>query len=220
MTTYPCEAMTKVKICGITRPADAEAAVAHGAWAIGLNHWERSSRRVDPAVAAEIGQSLKRQAEMVGVFVNPTLEEVVDAVENAELTMVQLHGEEGPAFCSEVARRTGTKVIKAFNVRSSADVRAAEAYRTDYHLLDGFQRDAPGGTGKVFDWEFARNRDSKIPLILAGGLTPENVADAISITHPFAIDVASGVESEPGVKDLDLMRALFEAVPGAVSAEA
>ena len=84
--------MTKVKICGITRPPDAEAAVAHGAWAIGLNHWEGSKRRVDPAVAAEIGQSLKRQAEMVGVFVNPTLEQVVDAVENAELTMVQLHG--------------------------------------------------------------------------------------------------------------------------------
>ena len=212
--------MTKVKICGVTRLADAEAAVALGAWAIGLNHWERSKRRADPAAAAEIGQALKRQAEMVGVFVNPTLEEVVAAVENADLTMVQLHGEEGPSFCAEVARRTGTKVIKAFNVRSAADVRAAEAYRTDYHLLDGFEKDSPGGTGATFDWELASGRRSKIPLILAGGLTPENVAEAIDATHPFAVDVASGVESEPGVKDHGTMRALFEAVPGAVPTEA
>lgn len=212
--------MTKVKICGVTRLADAEAAVALGAWAIGLNHWEQSKRRVDPGAAAEIGQALKRQAEMVGVFVNPSLEEVVAAVENAELTMVQLHGEEGPSLCAEVARRTGTKVIKAFNVRSAADVRAAEAYRTDYHLLDGAQRDAPGGTGVSFDWELASGRRSKIPLILAGGLTPENVAGAIETIHPFAVDVASGVESEPGLKDPERMRALFEAVPGAVPTEA
>jgi phosphoribosylanthranilate isomerase len=212
--------MTKVKICGITRPADAEAAVAHGAWAIGLNHWDGTKRQVDPATAAEIGQTFKRQAEMVGVFVNPTLEEVIRAVENAELTMVQLHGEEGPSFCAEVARRTGTKVIKAVNVRTAADITAAEAYRTDYHLLDGFQRDNPGGTGRTFDWDLVAGRRSKIPMILAGGLTPENVAEAIEIAHPFAVDVASGVESEPGIKDPEKLRALFEAVPGAVPMEA
>lgn len=219
-TTYPCEAMTKVKICGITRPADAEAAVAHGAWAIGLNHWDGTKRQIDPATAAEIGQTFKRHVEMVGVFVNPTLEEVANAVENAELTMVQLHGEEGPSFCAEVARRTGTKVIKAFNVRTAADLTAAEAYRTDYHMLDGFQRDNPGGTGRTFDWQLASERRSKIPMILAGGLTPENVTEGIEVTKPFAIDVASGVESEPGVKDPEKLRALFEAVPGAVPTEA
>ena len=212
--------MTKVKICGITRPADAEAAVAHGAWAIGLNHWEQGKRLVDPAVAAEIGQAFKRQVEMVGVFVNPTLEDVVAAVENAELTMVQLHGTEGASFCGEVARRTGAKVIKAINVRSAADIKAAESYRTDFHLLDRFGRKYPGGTGTSFDWELARDRRSKIPMILAGGLAPDNVAEAIEIVRPFAIDVASGVESEPGIKDHEKLRALFEAVPGAVPTEA
>ena len=108
---------------------------------------------------------------MVGVFVNPTLEEVANAVENAELTMVQLHGEEGPSFCAEVARRTGTKVIKAFNVRTAADLMAAEAYRTDYHMLDGFQRDNPGGTGGL-RLAARPERRSEDPMILAGGLTP------------------------------------------------
>jgi phosphoribosylanthranilate isomerase len=212
--------MTKVKICGITRPADAEAAVELGAWAIGLNHWEDSPRRIDPAVAAEIGQALKRRVEVAGVFVNPTLDEVAAAVENAELTMVQLHGDEGPSFCSEVARRTGTKVIKALRVRSSAEVRAAETYRVDYHLLDAHRYGVPGGTGESFDWNLVAERRSQIPLILAGGLKPANVAEAIEVTHPFAIDVATGVESAPGIKDPALLTALFEAVPGAVSAEA
>ena len=207
--------MTRVKICGITRPADAEAAVDLGAWAVGLNHWEGSSRRIDPAVAAEIGQALKRRAEIVGVFVNPSLGEVADAAENAGLTMVQLHGEEGPSFCAEVARRTGAKVIKAVRVRSAADVRAAEAYRTDFHLLDSHVRDAQGGSGASFDWQLAAARHSKVPMILAGGLTPENVSEAVRVVRPYAIDVASGVESEPGVKDHERMRALFEAVQGA-----
>jgi phosphoribosylanthranilate isomerase len=212
--------MTRVKICGVTRPTDAEAAVELGAWAIGLNHWEGSPRRVEAGVAAEIGQALKRRTEVVGVFVNPSLDEVAAAAENAELTMVQLHGDEGPAFCAEVARRTGAKVIKALRVQSSAEVRAAEAYRVDYHLLDAHAADMPGGTGESFDWGLVAGRRSKIPLVLAGGLTPANVADAISVVHPFAIDVASGVESEPGVKDPALMAALFEAVGGPVTAEA
>jgi phosphoribosylanthranilate isomerase len=212
--------MTRVKICGVTRPADAEAAVALGAWAIGLNHWEGTPRRVDPAAAAEFGAALKRRCEVAGVFVNPTLEEVVAAVENAQLTMVQLHGEEGPAFCAEAARRTGTKVIKALRVRSAADVQAAETYRVDYHLLDAHRPGVPGGTGESFDWELLAERRSKIPLILAGGLTPDNVADAIQVARPFAIDVASGVESGPGIKDGELLEALFEAVPNGVSATA
>jgi phosphoribosylanthranilate isomerase len=212
--------MTKVKICGITRLGDAEAAVELGAWAIGLNHWEGTPRRVDPDAAAEIGATLKRRCEVVGVFVNPSLDEVAAAVENAELTMVQLHGEEGPSFCSEVARRTGVKVIKALGVQSAAEVRAAETYRVAYHLLDGHRTGMHGGTGESFDWELVSDRRSQIPLILAGGLTPSNVAGAIEVARPFAVDVASGVEAEPGIKDPALVKALFEAVPGAVSAEA
>jgi phosphoribosylanthranilate isomerase len=212
--------VTKVKICGVARLADAEAAASLGAWAIGLNHWEGTPRRVDPTAAAEIGAALKRRCEVAGVFVNPTLEEVAAAVENAQLSMVQLHGEEGPSFCAEVARRTGAKVIKALRVRSAADVQAAETYRVDYHLLDAHSSGMPGGTGESFDWELLADRRSKIPLILAGGLTPENVAEAIKVARPFAIDVASGVESAPGVKDHDLLEALFQAVPGGVSATA
>jgi phosphoribosylanthranilate isomerase len=208
--------MTKVKICGVTRPGDAELAVELGAWAIGLNHWEPSPRRVDPARAAEIGQAMKRRCEVAGVFVNPTLDEVAEAVENEDLTMVQLHGEEGPSFCDEVARRTGAKVIKALRVRSAADVKAAESFRTDFHMFDAHQVGTPGGTGESFDWELAASRRSKVPLILAGGLRPENVAEAISVVRPFAVDVASGVESEPGIKDPALLEALFEAVRGAV----
>jgi phosphoribosylanthranilate isomerase len=208
--------MTKVKICGVTRLGDAELAVELGAWAIGLNHWERSPRRVDPGRAAEIGQAMKRRCEVAGVFVNPTLDEVAEAVENEDLTMVQLHGEEGPSFCDEVARRTGAKVIKALRVRSAADVKAAESFRTDFHMFDAHQAGTPGGTGESFDWELAASRRSKVPLILAGGLRPENIAEAISVVRPFAVDVASGVESEPGIKDAALLEALFEAVRGAV----
>ena len=156
-------------------------------------------------MAAEIGASLKRRLEVVGVFVNPTLDQLAAAAENESLTMIQLHGDEGPAFCQEAARRTGCKVIKALRVRSGADIRAAEAYRTDFHLLDAHRPGTPGGTGESFDWELLAGRRSKVPLILAGGLTPENVADGVAAARPFAVDVATGVEAEPGVKDHTLM---------------
>ena len=112
--------------------------------------------------------------------------------------MVQLHGDEGPAFCQEAARRTGCKVIKALRVRSAADIRAAEAYRTDFHLLDAHRPGDARGTGESFDWELLAGRRSEMPLILAGGLTPENVAEGMAAARPFAVDVASGVEAEPG----------------------
>src|SRR5918996_6309982 len=128
----------RVKICGITNLEDAEEAHRLGAWAIGLNHHPESPRYCPPDVASEIGAALKRRCEVVGVFVNPTLDELHDAVEAAELTMIQLHGDEGPSFCAEAARRTGAKVMKALQVRSSADIRAAEAYRTDLHLFDAY----------------------------------------------------------------------------------
>jgi phosphoribosylanthranilate isomerase len=202
----------RVKFCGITDIDDAAEAVRLGAWAIGLIHWEPSVRSVDPGVAAEIEAAFRRKTEIVGVFVNPTLEEVTRAVENAQLSMVQLNGEEGASFCAEVARRCGVKVIKAIHVASAADIHGAEAYRqVDYHLFDRRAKDLPGGTGETFDWELLRSHRSDVPAILAGGLKPENVAEAVEIARPFAVDVASGVEAEPGRKDHAKMAAFYEA---------
>ena len=153
------------------------------------------------------------------MFVNPTLGEIAQAVEDEGLTMVQLNGAEGASFCSEVKRRTGVKVAKAVHVASAADIHAAEAFRTDFHLFDKRAKGEWGGTGQSFDWELLRRHRSEVPAILAGGLRPENVAAAIEVVHPYAVDVASGVELEPGRKDHAAMAAFFEAA-NPVGAEA
>lgn len=201
----------KTKICGITTLEDAEAAVSAGAWAIGLNHSSESPRLIDPAEAARIGAEMKRRCEVVGVFVNAPLEDVAAAAEGEGLTMVQLHGEEGPAFCAEVARRTGCRVIKAFRVRSPGDVQAARAYRTDYHLFDAHSMGRHGGTGESFDPELLRTRRGGVPAILAGGLNPDNVGEAIALANPWGVDVCSGVEAAPGVKDHNLIASFIAA---------
>ncbi len=205
----------RIKICGITNLDDAAEAVRLGAWAIGLIHYDRSPRACEPAEAVRIGAAFRRKCEVVGVFVNPELEEVAKAVENAGLTMVQLNGAEGPAFCGEVARRTGVKVVKAIHVASAADVHGAEAFRTDFHLFDRRGKGLWGGTGESFDWGLLREHRSEVPAIVAGGLRPDNVAAAISVAHPYAVDVASGVEAEPGRKDHAAMTAFFEAAQAA-----
>lgn len=196
----------------MTSVVDAEQAVEAGAWAIGLIHHPDSPRNVEPAVAERIGAALKRRCEIAGVFVNATLEEVVDAAERESLTLLQLQGDEGPSFCTEAARRTGAKVMKVFRVRSQAAVLEAEAYRTEFHLFDTYRRGTVGGTGEAFDWGLVAGRRSKVPMVLAGGLKPENVAEAISIAKPFAVDVVSGVEAEPGRKDHGKVTAFIEAV--------
>jgi phosphoribosylanthranilate isomerase len=202
----------RVKFCGITNLDDAAEAVRLGAWAIGLIHWGPSPRNVDTATAAAIAAAFRRKAEIVGVFVNPTLAEVTRAVEDEQLSMVQLNGEEGASFCAEVARRAGVKVIKAIHVSSAADIHGAEAYRSvDYHLFDRRAGGLPGGTGESFDWELLRGHQSEVPAILAGGLRPENVAEAVEIVQPYAVDVASGVEAAPGRKDHARMAAFYEA---------
>ena len=207
-----------VKFCGITRLADAEEAVRLGAWAIGLNHWNDSPRYCNPGAAVEISAAVRRITNVAGVFVNATLDEITRAAEDESLAIVQLHGDEGPDFCREIARRTGAKVVKALRVRSGADVQAAEIFRTDYHLLDAHREGVPGGTGESFDWELIKARHSQVPLILAGGLTPDNVAAAIAATNPFAVDVSRGIESSPGVKDHALMAAFAAAAsPEAVA---
>jgi phosphoribosylanthranilate isomerase len=210
----------KVKICGITNLVDAEEAVRLGAWAIGLIHEPSSPRYCEPEEAARVGAALRRRCEVAGVFVNPRLEEVSRAVEGAGLTIVQLNGDEGPSFCTEVARRTGARVMKAIHVASAADVHAAEVYRTDYHLFDRRHPELRGGTGQSFDWELLVDRRTATPAVLAGGLRPDNVGAAIATARPFAVDVASGVEAEPGRKDHVLLARFFEATRAANHATA
>jgi phosphoribosylanthranilate isomerase len=205
---------TKIKFCGITSLRDAERAVSAGAWAIGLVLWPSSPRHCESDVAAEIAAALKRRAEIVGVFVNPTLDEVAHAADEIGLTMLQLHGDEGPSFCAEAARRTGCKVIKAARVRGRADLQALSSFHTDYHLLDS----RSPGSGQSFDWELARGHRGRTPVILSGGLTPDNVAEAIALVRPFAVDVATGVERSPGRKDPRKLEAFAAAVHGGIAA--
>jgi phosphoribosylanthranilate isomerase len=207
----------KIKFCGLTRAADADAAVAAGAWALGVILWPGSRRRCRPAVAAEIAATHRRQVQVAGVFVNPTLDEVTRAADEIGLTLLQLHGDEGPAFCGEAARRTGCRVIKAARVRSGADIQALGAFHTDFHLLDSYRKGVPGGTGETFAWELARSHPTHVPVILSGGLTPENVRDAIAAVRPYAVDVASGVETAPGRKNHDRLHAFAAAVNATAS---
>jgi phosphoribosylanthranilate isomerase len=210
--------VTRVKVCGITRPEDAQLAAELGAWALGFVLWPGSKRAADPAVAAGIARALRRRVELVGVFVNPTLDEVAGAAESIGLTHLQLHGDEGPAFCLEVGRRTGCKVIKAVRVGTGADLQDLERYRTDFHLLDTAVAGVRGGSGQAWDWGLVAERRSKVPAILSGGLTAENVLDGIAAVHPWAVDVSSGVESSPGVKDPARLEAfLGTAAPATVA---
>jgi phosphoribosylanthranilate isomerase len=214
----------KIKFCGITSVPDAEATLAAGAWAIGLIFHPSSPRRCDPDVAATIGAVFRRRVEIAGVFVNPTLDELAATADAVGLTMLQLHGDEGPVFCGEAARRTGCKVIKAARIRGRADLQALAPFHTDYHLLDSYVPGVRGGTGQTFEWELARAHRGPAPVILSGGLTAENVAEAIAVAHPFAVDVASGTESAPGRKDPAKLEAFAAAVASSavagVSAEA
>jgi len=202
----------RIKFCGITGLDDAKRAVEAGAWALGLILFPGSPRRCALPDAERIVATLRRQAEICGVFVNAPLDEVTGTADALGLTMVQLHGDEGPSYCSEVARRTGAKIVKAARVRGGADINALEAFHTDYHLLDAHQPGKYGGTGSTFDWELVHRRRTTTPFILSGGLNPENVADAIAATSPFAVYTASGTEVRPGVKDPERLRAFAAAV--------
>jgi phosphoribosylanthranilate isomerase len=204
--------MTRVKICGLTMLEDARQAAELGAWALGMIFWPGSPRACTVEQAEAIGAQLHRQVELAGVFVNAPLDEVATTADLCRFSLLQLHGDEGPAYCQEAARRTGCRVVKAARVHDAAQIQALRAYHTDYHLLDAHSPKAPGGTGESFDWELARLHPGTPPVILSGGLTPDNVAHAIAAADPFAVDTASGTEAEPGRKDPDKLAAFFRAV--------
>src|SRR3954470_19093151 len=179
--------------------------------------WKGTPRRVKPAEAERIAAAFKRAGvELCGVFVNATLDEVARMADRVGLTMLQLHGEEGPAYCAEAHRRTGARVIKARALGDRGDVQALDAFRdVDFHLVDASVPGMRGGTGQPVDVELVKARRSHVPLILAGGLNAENVARAAAAVEPFAVDTASGTEAEPGIKDPEKLRAFFAALEGA-----
>ena len=212
--TGPARPRTRVKICGITTWADARLSVDLGASALGFNFYPSSPRAISPAEAWNIIRRLPPFVDAVGVFVNwPPL--VVDALARAlRLAAVQLHGEESPAELAALASRH--KVIKAVRVGPRFRPALLRRYwRADALLLDGFAPKLRGGTGRTLDWRVARDARRFGRIILAGGLTPDNVAEAIRIARPWAVDVASGVEARPGRKDPGKLRALFAAVDAA-----
>ena len=213
--------MTRVKVCGVAELDDARLAVELGAWAVGMVFHPESPRACDPGTAELIGGELKRRAEVVGVFVNWPLEELEHMADRASLTILQLHGDEGPAYCREAARRTGARVMKAVQAKDAAAVRKLDSYReADLHMLDAHSPDLRGGTGHTFEWRLAEHHRSHVPLVLSGGIDPDNVGEAIEAVHPYAVDSASGTEAEPGRKDPAKLRALFRSVEQADARQA
>jgi phosphoribosylanthranilate isomerase len=214
-----------VKVCGLTSVGDAELAVELGAWALGMIFYEGSPRRCSLAQAREICAACGRRAHVCGVFVDAPLDDVVALGDELGLSMIQLHGREGPAYCAEAMRRSGAKVIKAVQVSDVGDVRDVERFHTDLHLLDARARargreGLRGGTGETFDWSLLSARRVDLPLILSGGLNADNVAAAIAAAHPYAVDTASGTEAAPGRKDPQRLSAFFGAVRGQAAAQA
>jgi phosphoribosylanthranilate isomerase len=192
--------MIRVKICGVTNWPDARAACDAGADLIGFNFYEKSLRRVSTADAAQIRSKLPSGVEAVGVFVNSSPAEITSLRSFVRFNAAQLHGDEGPDVVSQVAR-TGP-VIKAFRVDAGFSSSTFDAYPDVFaFLFDAVRAGQYGGTGQTTDWDLARRAAASHRIILAGGLTPENVGAAIRVVRPYAVDVASGVESRPGKKD-------------------
>ncbi len=200
---------TRIKICGITSVADALAAAAAGADAIGLVFYDESPRNVDIALAERICEALPAFVTPVGLFVNAHPERVEQVVDEVPLQLLQFHGDETPAQCDLFQRPW----IKAIRVRAGADTASEAAHFSGARalLLDSWAADKRGGTGEQFDWSLAP-RDLRQPMILAGGLTPQNVESGVIALRPWAVDVSSGVEASPGVKDAHKMDAFIAAV--------
>ncbi len=202
--------MTRIKICGVTDPYDARDAALLGADAIGLNFYEKSPRCIDATHASKIIDVLPALVSVIGVFVNhPDPQGLEDLALSLGLHAVQLHGSETPDYCSMIQK---VKVIKAFRVDSNFKVESLRNYGSGMFLLDSGAGANFGGSGRTFDWNQAYGANAFGWVFLAGGLTPENVQEAVSRLHPFAVDVSSGVESSPGKKDYEKMRRFIENV--------
>jgi phosphoribosylanthranilate isomerase len=198
----------KVKICGITNLPDAKSATEAGADVLGFVFYDKSPRFISCEDAAGITRELPPFIIKAGVFVDAPEDEVVRAVRECGLNLLQFHGEETPDYCLQF----GIMSMKAFRVRNAASLQALRDYATDAWLLDAYTPEKLGGTGEAFNWELAREAQSwGRPIFLAGGLTPENVAEAILRARPYAVDVSSGVEAAPGRKDPARIKAFIQA---------
>jgi phosphoribosylanthranilate isomerase len=201
--------MTKVKICGITNEEDAVWAVNYGAHYIGLNFHKDSPRKVSPDQAAKIVKKLPPFIPCVGVFVEQKVDQILKIIEKTGLMGVQLHGDHTPEDCRAITEKMEVTLIRAFRVADEKDLEAIIPFKgvCSHILLDAKVEGVAGGTGQTFPWELARRAKAfGLPIFLAGGLTPENVAQAVEDVQPFAVDVASGVEKSPKRKDLEKMK--------------
>ena len=198
----------KVKICGTTSLKDAFLAVESGADAIGFIFYKMSPRNISQKEAKEIILQLPPFIETVGVFVNETSDKINRIAEQCKLNSIQLHGEESPALCRRVKR----KVIKAFRIKNADSLKSIASYKVSGFLLDSYNDGSKGGTGQVFDWNLALRVKKQGPVILAGGLNPYNVFTAIHRVKPYGVDVCSGVENSPGIKDHEKVRAFIKSV--------
>jgi phosphoribosylanthranilate isomerase len=194
-----------VKICGITTAEDAQAAVESGADALGFNFYPKSKRYISPDRAAVIIKSVPAKILAVGVFVNPDKEDVRDAIQKSRINVLQFSGDEKPEHLS------GFKIpiIKAIHITDRASVEKMKSFVVDSYLLDTFSSDDFGGTGKQFHWEIAMEAKRYGKIIVAGGLTPENVSDLVRNVRPYGVDVSSGVELRPGIKDHQKVKAFI-----------
>ena len=202
------DTQVKVKICGMTNLKDVKVAVDGGVDAVGFIFYKKSPRSVTMQAVREIVLELPPFVDSVGVFVNETAEQINKIADHCKLDRVQLHGDESPAFCKKIRRR----VIKAIRVKDIQSLKKLSDYPVSSFLLDTFSEDQYGGTGKVFDWNLAYPAKKYGPIILAGGLTPINVHQAIQRIQPYGVDVCSGVESQPGIKDHKKMKAYLKNV--------
>ena len=202
--------MVRIKICGITNLEDALLAAELGAHALGFIFYAKSPRRLEPEAAREIIRQLPPLVLSVGVFVNEEAAVVRELAARVGLDWVQLHGQESPEYCRSLGRR----VLKGFRIKDEDSLQELPAYRGAVQalLLDTYKQGQTGGTGEAFDWELAVRAKEYGPIVLAGGLTAANVAQAVAAVRPQAVDVASGVEAAPGKKDPEKLRAFFRAV--------
>lgn len=205
--------MTKVKICGITNQEDALAAVKFGADALGFNFYKKSPRYILPEKARQIIEKLPEEIFIVGIFVNENIEKIIDIAESAKLNAIQLHGEETPEFVRKLKAKSKLEIIKAFLISPDFEPEKIVGFGADAILLDAYSPNERGGTGATFDWEIAKRTQKIFPkMYLAGGLSAENISEAILIVRPFAVDACSCLEKAKGVKDLQKLERFLSAV--------